>query len=153
VHLSLDDFGTGYSALDHLRSLPFEQLKINRSSIEELSSASGTTTLVDTILDLAHVMGLQVVAEGVESSSQLDQLRQGHCDLGQGNLFGEAVEAAVLEPLLLKRAVASRNAEQRTEHDHPDVGADHRDGSGAGERAGIDPVPDHHPSRPLAGAA
>ena len=153
VHLSLDDFGTGYSALDHLRSLPFEQLKINRSSIEELSSATGTTTLVDTILDLAHVMGLQVVAEGVESSSQLDQLRRGHCDLGQGNLFGEAVEAAVLEPLLLKRAVASRNAEQRTEHDHPDVGADHRDGSGAGERAGIDPVPDHHPSRPLAGAA
>ena len=68
VHLSLDDFGTGYSALDHLRSLPFEQLKINRSSIEELSSATGTTTLVDTILDLAHVMGLQVVAEGVASA-------------------------------------------------------------------------------------
>jgi EAL domain-containing protein (putative c-di-GMP-specific phosphodiesterase class I) len=153
VHLSLDDFGTGYSALDHLRSLPFEQLKINRSSIEELSSATGTTTLVDTILDLAHVMGLQVVAEGVESSSQLDQLRQGHCDLGQGNLFGEAVEAAALEPLLLKRAVASRNARQGTGHDHPDVGADRRDGSGAGEGARIDPVPDHHPSRPLAGAA
>jgi EAL domain-containing protein (putative c-di-GMP-specific phosphodiesterase class I) len=55
-------------------------------------------------------MGLQVVAEGVESSSQLDQLRKRHCDLAQGNLFSEPVEAAVLEPLLLKRVVTSRTA-------------------------------------------
>ena len=108
VHLAIDDFGTGYSALGRLRSLPFERLKIDRSVIGELHNDTGRTTLVDTILDLAHVMGLQVVAEGVESSSQLDQLRKRHCDLAQGNLFGEPVEAAVLEPLLLKRVVASR---------------------------------------------
>ena len=110
VHLAIDDFGTGYSALGRLRNLPFERLKIDRSLIGELTNATGHTTLVDTILDLAHVMGLQVVAEGVESSSQLDQLRERHCDLAQGNLFGEPVEAAVLEPLLLGRVVASRTA-------------------------------------------
>jgi diguanylate cyclase (GGDEF)-like protein/PAS domain S-box-containing protein len=108
VHLAIDDFGTGYSALGRLRSLPFERLKIDRSLIGELHNDTGRTTLVDTILDLAHVMGLQVVAEGVESSSQLDQLRKRHCDLAQGNLFGEPVEAAVLEPLLLKRVLARR---------------------------------------------
>ena len=63
--------------------------------------------MVDTILDLAHVMGLRVVAEGVESSSQLAQLRERHCDLAQGNLFGEPVEAAALESRLLGRVVAA----------------------------------------------
>jgi diguanylate cyclase (GGDEF)-like protein/PAS domain S-box-containing protein len=107
VHLTLDDFGTGFAALDHLRRLPFEQLKINRLSLEELSGTTGKTTMVDTILDLAHVMGLRVVAEGVESSSQLAQLRERHCDLAQGNLFGAPVEAAALESRLLGRVVAA----------------------------------------------
>jgi diguanylate cyclase (GGDEF)-like protein/PAS domain S-box-containing protein len=110
VHLSIDDFGTGYSALGRLRNLPFERLKIDRSLIRELRSAAGKTSLVDTILELAHVMGLQVVAEGVESSSQLDQLRDWRCDLAQGNLFGEPVEAAALESRLLQGVVAGLSA-------------------------------------------
>jgi diguanylate cyclase (GGDEF)-like protein/PAS domain S-box-containing protein len=106
VHLTIDDFGTGYSTLGRLRRLPFERLRIDRSLIRELHGAAGKPTLVDTILDLAHVMGLKVVAEGVESSSQVDQLRARHCDLAQGGLFGEPVEAAALEPLLLQPVAA-----------------------------------------------
>ncbi|HVT99665.1 MAG TPA: EAL domain-containing protein, partial [Acidobacteriaceae bacterium] len=88
VHFSVDDFGTGYSSLQHLHQLPIERLKIDRSFIEQIGEeASGTWALVRAILSLAHSLGLQVVAEGVEREEQAEALASMRCDMMQGYLF------------------------------------------------------------------
>jgi EAL domain-containing protein (putative c-di-GMP-specific phosphodiesterase class I) len=87
VQFSVDDFGTGYSSLRHLHQLPIQTLKIDRSFIERVCDPHGTSALVQAILSLAHSLGLQVVAEGVERRDQMDVLMQMNCDLMQGYLF------------------------------------------------------------------
>jgi diguanylate cyclase (GGDEF)-like protein/PAS domain S-box-containing protein len=87
VHFSVDDFGTGYSSLQHLHQLPIERLKIDRSFISRLSESGGTRALVRAILSLAHSLGLQVVAEGVERDEQAEALLEMKCDVMQGYLF------------------------------------------------------------------
>ena len=72
VHFSVDDFGTGYSSLQHLHQLPIERLKIDRSFIERVCEPNGTSALVQAILSLAHSLGLEVVAEGVEREQQAE---------------------------------------------------------------------------------
>jgi diguanylate cyclase (GGDEF)-like protein len=87
VHFSVDDFGTGYSSLQHLHQLPVERLKIDRSFIERLCDPNGTSALVQAILSLAHSLGLEVVAEGVEREEQAEVLEGMKCDMMQGFLF------------------------------------------------------------------
>ena len=88
VHFSVDDFGTGYSSLQHLHQLPIERLKIDRSFIERIGEEfGGTRALVRAILSLAHSLGLQVVAEGVEREEQAEALVSMRCDMMQGYLF------------------------------------------------------------------
>ena len=87
VHFSVDDFGTGYSSLQHLHQLPIERLKIDRSFIERICESNGTSALVRAILSLAHSLGLQVVAEGVEREDQAEALAAMKCDVMQGYLF------------------------------------------------------------------
>ena len=85
VRFAIDDFGTGYSSLSHLRNLPVDCVKIDRSFIKDLEpGAEGCTTLVRGIIALAHNLGLQVVAEGVETAQQLALLNTLGCDINQG---------------------------------------------------------------------
>jgi len=100
VRLSLDDFGTGYSSLGYLRWIPVDCLKIDQSFLAGIDTSAGAFTLVQTILALAHNMGLAVVAEGVENERQLELLRGINCDMAQGHLFGTPLPAAAVERLL-----------------------------------------------------
>ncbi|MGV7206539.1 EAL domain-containing protein [Oxalobacteraceae bacterium A2-2] len=93
VGFSLDDFGTGYSSLSYLKRLPIDQLKIDRSFVQDMLVTPHASTIVRSIVSLAHSMGLSVVAEGVESCEQWDSLRQIGCTALQGYLFGRAVPA------------------------------------------------------------
>jgi diguanylate cyclase (GGDEF)-like protein len=84
VRLSIDDFGTGYSSLSYLRRLPATEVKIDRDFVIDLVPGSPNETIVRSTIDLGHNLGLQVVAEGVETDEVLDHLRSLGCDLAQG---------------------------------------------------------------------
>jgi diguanylate cyclase (GGDEF)-like protein/PAS domain S-box-containing protein len=103
VGVILDDFGTGNSSLSGLRQFPVEALKIDRSLINGMLVDRGTRDTVELIILLAHKLKLKVIAEGIESSKQLDHLHQLGCDLGQGYLFSQPVEAKAAEWLLRQR--------------------------------------------------
>ena len=100
IRLAIDDFGTGYSALGRLRSLPFDRLKVDKTFVDEINSADGRSSLLETMVDMAHVLGLEVVAEGVETAVQEEFLRKHGCDFGQGYLFSKPVTAEELTSLL-----------------------------------------------------
>lgn len=89
VGLSVDDFGTGYSSLSSLRQYPIDELKIDRGFIDEVAFNPDDRAITQTILAMAKVLGLSVVAEGVETQQQLDALRELQCPAGQGYLFSE----------------------------------------------------------------
>ena len=91
VTIAIDDFGTGFSSLNYLAKLPVDTLKIDRSFVVEMVSATDGLTLVSVIINLAHALKLNTVAEGVETEEQLRQLRLLGCDEMQGYLFGEPV--------------------------------------------------------------
>jgi len=93
VQLSIDDFGTGYSSLGYLHRFPVNTLKIDRSFIGRIGEAAENIEIVRTIVSLAENMGMDVVAEGVETLSQLTQLRKLNCQYGQGYLFSRPVDA------------------------------------------------------------
>jgi EAL domain-containing protein (putative c-di-GMP-specific phosphodiesterase class I) len=86
--LVLDDFGTGYSSLSHLRRLPLDQLKIDRSLVRDLLFDQNSVAIAQTIIVLGQTMGLAVLAEGVETAGQRDLLAGLGCHLYQGYLFG-----------------------------------------------------------------
>lgn len=87
VRFAIDDFGTGYSSLRNLQQLPIDILKIDRSFINAITDGPELPDIVRGILDLAHQLHLQTIAEGVETSEQLDLLRSNDCDAAQGYLF------------------------------------------------------------------
>ena len=89
LHLSIDDFGTGYSSLSALQQFPIGTLKIDQSFVRDLADDPADATLVRTIIDMGHGLGLEVVAEGVEHPKHVQPLRQWGCDQAQGRLFGE----------------------------------------------------------------
>jgi diguanylate cyclase (GGDEF)-like protein len=93
VQLSIDDFGTGYSSLGYLHRFPVNTLKIDRSFVGRIGEAAENIEIVRTIISLADNMGMEVVAEGVETLSQLSQLRKLNCKYGQGYLFSRPVDA------------------------------------------------------------
>lgn len=93
VQLSIDDFGTGYSSLGYLHRFPVNTLKIDRSFVGRIGEAAENIEIVRTIVSLAENMGMEVVAEGVETLSQLSQLRKLNCKYGQGYLFSRPVDA------------------------------------------------------------
>ena len=95
VRLSLDDFGTGYSSLTYLRNLPVETLKIDKSFIARMLEDQTQEGFIRAIIDMAHMLGLTVVAEGVETQWQLTKLEQAGCDCVQGFLFGKPGPPAV----------------------------------------------------------
>lgn len=105
VSLALDDFGSGYSSLSYLRWMPVQHLKIDRTFLAEMEQSANTRTLVHAIVGLAHNMGLEVVAEGVETETQLEYLLQIGCDKAQGHLFGSALAVEEVEQWLMRESV------------------------------------------------
>jgi EAL domain-containing protein (putative c-di-GMP-specific phosphodiesterase class I) len=102
VKIAIDDFGTGYSSLSYLRRLPIDILKIDRSFVSELGTASNAQarSLVRSIVGLGHDLCLTVVAEGIETQNELDDVRAARCDLGQGFFLGEPLPPIEFEEAL-----------------------------------------------------
>ncbi|MEW8584177.1 MAG: bifunctional diguanylate cyclase/phosphodiesterase, partial [Candidatus Thiodiazotropha sp.] len=100
IGLGMDDFGTGYSSLSYLRKYPFNLLKVDRSFINDLTVDQADYELVNASILMAHGIGLEVVAEGVESESQLNQLRNMQCEYAQGFLFSRAITADAFTQML-----------------------------------------------------
>jgi diguanylate cyclase (GGDEF)-like protein len=105
VTIAIDDFGTGFSSLSYLAKIPVDTLKIDRSFVVEMASATGGLTLVSVIINLAHALKLNSVAEGVETEEQLRQLRLLGCDEMQGYLFGKPVPVETFEQKYMSSSV------------------------------------------------
>ena len=103
VALSLDDFGTGWSSMGHLRRLPVQELKIDRSFVQRICEDPRDTAIVRSVVDLGVGLGMRVVAEGVEDEATWNALREMGCDEAQGWLLSRAEPAEVLTPWLLER--------------------------------------------------
>ena len=103
VRLLLDDFGKGYSSLSYLHRFPVDFLKIDRSFTSRIDEEAGSLAIVEAIVQLAHHLGMAVVAEGVESAGQLARLRDLGCEYGQGNLFSAPFDGIEAESLLATR--------------------------------------------------
>jgi len=100
VRLSLDDFGTGYSSLTYLRKLPVQTLKVDKSFIDGICRDTGEATLVRSIIQMAHDLQMNVVAEGVETAGQLSHLASCGCDLIQGYIFSRPVPEEIAVEML-----------------------------------------------------
>jgi EAL domain-containing protein (putative c-di-GMP-specific phosphodiesterase class I) len=100
ISLSMDDFGTGYSSLSNLHSFPFDVLKIDRSFVGRMSDGDQALQIVRTIIELARVLGMDVVAEGIETPEQYQVLRQMGCRFGQGFLFARPMDASEISKML-----------------------------------------------------
>jgi len=103
VHLSIDDFGTGYSSLSALQQFPIGTLKIDQSFVQHVTDQPGDATIVRTIIDMGRSLGMDVIAEGIETPRQLAFLRDHHCDYGQGRLFGDSMPLEALLELLARQ--------------------------------------------------
>ncbi|MGZ8159545.1 MAG: putative bifunctional diguanylate cyclase/phosphodiesterase [Methylobacter sp.] len=103
VRFSMDDFGTGYSSLSSLRKLPIDQLKIDQSFVHDIVIDPDDAVIVQTIIAMTTNLGMEVIAEGVETEAQRAFLEQYDCQVCQGYLFGRPVPIEQFEALLMKR--------------------------------------------------
>ncbi|MBW4453691.1 MAG: EAL domain-containing protein [Nostoc indistinguendum CM1-VF10] len=101
IELSIDDFGTGYSSLGRLYNFPISVLKIDRSFISLIASNSKNLEIIEIIITLAHKLGMDVLAEGVETKEQLALLRKLNCEYAQGNFFSIPLNSSVAEALIM----------------------------------------------------
>jgi len=106
IRISIDDFGTGYSSLAHLKQLPLDELKIDRSFIIDIGKEKNTEAIILAIIGMAHRLGLSVVAEGVETKEQRSFLDQYECDEYQGYLFSQPISADRFSLMLGSQALA-----------------------------------------------
>jgi diguanylate cyclase (GGDEF)-like protein/PAS domain S-box-containing protein len=102
--ISVDDFGTGYSSLSYLTRLPLSTLKIDRTFVSAAISEPGSAAIVQMVIDMAHRLNFDVVAEGIETDRHVQFLREHGCALGQGYHFGRPIPAAVMAPRMKRRA-------------------------------------------------
>jgi diguanylate cyclase (GGDEF)-like protein/PAS domain S-box-containing protein len=107
LHLAIDDFGTGYSSLSALQQFPISTLKIDQSFVRDVTIDRDNAAIVKTIIQMAHSLGLDVVAEGVESQEQLAFLKSQRCDYAQGHLFGDPMTSDEFCALLIAEAGGS----------------------------------------------
>jgi EAL domain-containing protein (putative c-di-GMP-specific phosphodiesterase class I) len=104
VSVAIDDFGTGYSSLAYLKDLPIDYLKIDRMFVQDIVTDTHDAAIASSIINLAHNLGLKVIAEGVEDSAMLDVLAVFGCDQYQGFYFARPLPAADI-PALVTRSV------------------------------------------------
>ena len=105
VQIAIDDFGTGYSSLTYLKSLPVDTIKIDRAFVRDLGTNGRDLAIVQAIVDLAHALGLGVVAEGVETATAAKALLDLGCNRAQGFLLSRPLDSDAMESLLAKRVV------------------------------------------------
>ncbi len=101
VRIALDDFGTGHSSLSHLRDFPVDVLKIDRSFVSRMLTKPRMLAIVQAITKLGPSLSLDIVAEGVETPEQLHALRDAGCEIGQGYLFGKAMQSSEIRRRLI----------------------------------------------------
>ncbi|WP_449418209.1 two-component system response regulator [Phormidium nigroviride] len=101
IQLSIDDFGTGYSSLSYLHSFPVDNLKIDRSFVQRLDGKAENMGLISAIMSISQALGMNAIAEGIETQEQLAQLRSLNCPFGQGYLFSKPLEATAATNLIL----------------------------------------------------
>jgi EAL domain-containing protein (putative c-di-GMP-specific phosphodiesterase class I) len=111
VTVAIDDFGTGYSSLSYLSKLPVNTLKIDQSFLRSMQEPEGSLPVIQSIVRLAHSMRLAVVAEGVETSAELELVRLLGCDMVQGYFYGGALSADTAEKLLAETNPARSKSE------------------------------------------
>jgi diguanylate cyclase (GGDEF)-like protein len=110
VRIAVDDFGTGYSSLAYLQRLDLDELKIDRSFVQSMCLVARDDVLVRSIIELAHNLGLSVVAEGVEASIQVDRLRELSCDAAQGYYLGRPMDRELMTGWLQRDALMDATA-------------------------------------------
>lgn len=103
VRISVDDFGTGYSSLSYLKKFPLDMLKIDRSFIDEISTDGADAVITTSLIQLAHLLGISVIAEGVETEAQIDFLKSRNCIFAQGYYYGKPTPSKIFESQFLSR--------------------------------------------------
>jgi diguanylate cyclase (GGDEF)-like protein/PAS domain S-box-containing protein len=112
VQLAVDDFGTGYSSLNYIRRFPVDILKVDKSFVDGVAEGGEESALTAAIIELAGILNLRPVAEGIERADQLEKLLELHCELGQGYYFSEPLTLeGVHELLSARRVLAARDSE------------------------------------------
>ncbi len=114
ITIAIDDFGTGYSSLSYLHKLPIQTLKIDRTFLKESRINKGDNTIINTIVAMAKGLNLNVIAEGVETQTQLDYLREIECSEAQGFLFGKPLPPDVIAQLLIQEPYATPDSKSRS---------------------------------------
>ena len=104
IKLAIDDFGTGYSSLSYLNKIPANLLKIDKSFIDRINSSESSKQYVAAMISMGHIMGLDVISEGVEETEQIEALRSIGCDLIQGYIWGRPLSANDAEKLVISIA-------------------------------------------------
>src|SRR5262249_11919909 len=104
VQLAIDDFGAGYSSLSYLRRFPVDALKIDRAFISRMEQDVENLEIVRTIMELARNLGIDVIAEGAETPSEISRLKTLHCEYAQGFYFAKPLDASSVENLLKQQS-------------------------------------------------
>jgi EAL domain-containing protein (putative c-di-GMP-specific phosphodiesterase class I) len=105
--LALDDFGTGYSALSYLRRFPFDTIKIDRSFVRPDGSPA-RPVILRAIVNLAHELGMEVIAEGAEGESEVQELVEAGCEYVQGYFYGKPLTAQMVQQMVRRRPAIAR---------------------------------------------
>ena len=106
MHISIDDFGTGYSSLAYLKRLPINELKVDRSFVDGIADDAGDRSIATAIIQMAHALGMGVVAEGVETEEQLHTLHVLGCEVAQGYYFHRPMTATTLAKLMISQQIS-----------------------------------------------
>ena len=112
IRIAIDDFGTGYSSMAYLRETPVHELKIDKSFVQEVEHNKRDREIIKSMVQLAHALGLKIVAEGIESAEVARIVRSLGCDLAQGYYFGKPMEAADFESYIVAVNRAARAQQQ-----------------------------------------
>ena len=118
VRLAVDDFGTGYSSLNYIRRFPVDILKVDKSFVDGVSEGGEASALTAAVIELAGILNLKPVAEGIERADQLERLLELHCDMGQGFFFAKPLPAGELQALLTERNSMQQEADALAERVH-----------------------------------
>jgi EAL domain-containing protein (putative c-di-GMP-specific phosphodiesterase class I) len=102
IQVAIDDFGTGYSSMAYLQRFDIDYLKIDQSFIKDVATNNQNRAIAESIIVMAHKLGLKVIAEGVETGEQMELLKNAGCDYGQGYFFSRPLSPAGFEDMLLK---------------------------------------------------